>query len=129
MSLKYFLPVVQGHDTRINSRPADDLPVGGPAHPQQPGLGDGYPADQRVGAIRQRAGLGPQQEGDQGDQQDHQGQGLVNHRSGLGQMLNPDSTCYVSSGVHLLVASEVDLHLDPQVLRTPDETNLDQVII
>ena len=122
-----FHACVQGHDTRSNTRPADNLPVGGPAQPQQPGLGDGYPADQRVAAIRQRAGLGPeQQQEDQQDQQNNQ-QALMNHQSGLGQMLNPQSTCFVSSGVHLLVASEVDLHLDPQVLRTPDETNLDQV--
>ena len=122
------LPCLQGHDSRSNTRPADNLPVGGPAQLQQPGLGDGYPADMRVAAIRQREGLGPEQQ-QQEQQQDQQQQqnGLVNHMSGLGQMLNPDSTCYVSSGVHLLVASEVDLHLDPQVLRTPDETNLDQV--
>ena len=96
---------------------------------QQPGLADGFPADMRVAAIRQRAGLGPEQQQDQQQQQQQQDQqhGLVNHQSGLGQMLNPQSTCFASSVVHLLVATEVDLHLDPQVLRTPDETNLDQV--
>ena len=51
------------------------------------------------------------------------------HVSGLGQMLNPFNTCYVSSVLQLLVPCELDLHLDPQVARTAREGNLDQVML
>ena len=51
------------------------------------------------------------------------------HVSGLGQMLNPFNTCYVSSVLQLLVPCELDLHLDPQVARTAPEGNLDQVML
>ena len=48
------------------------------------------------------------------------------HVSGLGQMLNPLSTCFASAGVQGLVAMEVDLHLDGSVTRGAQERTLDQ---
>ena len=48
--------------------------------------------------------------------------------SGLGQMLNPQNTCYAAATVHCLVAMEVDLQLDGTAARGPNHMNLDQVL-
>ena len=152
--LAVYLCTVQGPDTRRTTRPADDLPVGGLPQPRQPpALGDGFPANMRVAAIRQRAVQGQGGDQEQGGDQDQQGGdqeqqdllqqqeqlrqqqeqqaralGLRNHVSGLGQMLNPLNTCFASADVQVLVAMEVDLNLDGTVARGALQRILDQVL-
>ena len=55
--------------------------------------------------------------------------GVVNHHSGLGQMMNPLNTCFAASTVQLVVAAGLDEHLDPTVALGAGERLLAQVTI
>ena len=54
--------------------------------------------------------------------------GLRNHVSGLGQMLNPENTCFASASTQFVVATEVDMNLDGTVARGAQHRILDQVL-
>ena len=109
--------------------------------PSEPILTDGFPIDMRVDAIRQRArenvdrheGREGRRGKDRGNTEDtseggptdiidvnnqqHNMAELWNHISGLGQMQNPNNSCFASASIQCLTAMELDLYLDPTVMR------------
>ena len=120
--------------------------------PSEPILTDGFPIDMRVDAIRQRArenvdrheGREGRRGNDGGNTEDtseggprdtivdynnqqHNMTELWNHISGLGQMQNPNNSCFASASLQCLTAMELDLYLDPTVVRSANCRNLVQV--
>ena len=120
--------------------------------PSEPILTDGFPIDMRVDAIRQRArenvdrheGREGRRGNDGGNTEDtseggtreiivdhnnqqHNMTELWNHTSGLGQMQNPNNSCFASASLQCLTAMELDLYLDPTVVRSANCRNLVQV--
>ena len=120
----------------------------------QPALTDGFPIDMRVDSIQQRAhenvderhdGRESRRGNERGDTEDtsdggptdiivnnnqqHNMAELWNHISGLGQMQNPNNSCFASASIQCLTAMELDLYLDPTLVRSTNSRNLVQVTI
>jgi hypothetical protein len=54
--------------------------------------------------------------------------GLTDHRSGLGQLLNPGNSCFAVSAFLGILTAEFDLHLNPAILRDEAHRHLDTVL-
>ena len=129
-----FSKLLQGPDRRRKVQPPDELEEGGPTQPSRPLLMDGFPVNMRVNSIRQRVLQVDDGEGENVEVRSNylytppqNNQVVRNHASGFGQMLNPYNSCFASASIQCLTTLELDLHLDPNVERSANFLNLDQV--
>ena len=123
-----------GPDRRRTARPPDDLEEGGPTQPSLPLLTDGFPVNMRVNSIHRRVlqvddadGENVEEPGNYCYSPPQNNRVVWSHASGFGQMLNPYNSCFASASIQCLTTLELDLHLDPNVERSANFSNLDQV--